>query len=126
MNSEKDPFKDVTPNDWSYAPIIWAAGQGYVEGYSDGTFAPKAPITREQLVTILWRYAGKPSANGSISRFKDADKVSSYALTPVKWAVSNHILEGRNGSVLDPSGLATRAEAAKMIQMFAQNTDSET
>lgn len=86
-------------------------------GISDGTSGTDS-ITREQLVTMFWRYAGSPAASGSISQFSDAREVSGWALDAVRWAVSQGILKGMGDGTLAPQGGATRAETAALLQQF--------
>lgn len=57
---EKSYFKDVTEDMSSYRAIQWMARNGYIKGYSDGTYRPEKPVTRGQVATILWRMAGRP------------------------------------------------------------------
>ncbi|MDR2711629.1 MAG: S-layer homology domain-containing protein, partial [Clostridiales bacterium] len=86
-------------------------------GISDGT-NPQNPVTREQIVTILWRYAGKPAGEGSLSSFPDARSVSEWALEAFEWAVDAGIINGSGGKLV-PQGLATRAELAAILHRFA-------
>lgn len=98
---------------WYEAGMGWAREQGI----SDGT-APEGNLTREQLVTMLYRYAGSPkTADTAMREFSDADSVSSYAAEAMEWAVENSIVNGKNGA-LDPQGQATRAEVAAILQRF--------
>ena len=85
---------------------------------SDGT-NPNANITREQLVTMLYRYAGTPAANGSLSDFSDTASVSSYAVNAMQWAVENGIVNGSNGK-LNPQNNATRAQVAAILMRFCE------
>ncbi len=85
-------------------------------GLTDGT-DPAGYITREQLVTMLWRYAGQPESSGDLSRFTDAESVSAYAVDAMTWAAENGILVGDNGALL-PKSVATRAQAAAILQRF--------
>ena len=87
-------------------------------GVSDGT-NPEVNITREQLVTMLYRYAGSPKANGSLDSFSDAASVSSYAVNAMQWAVANGIVNGSNGK-LNPQNNATRAEVAAILMRFCE------
>ena len=113
-----DVFTDVDNGAW-YAPAItWAAGSGIVGGYGDGTFGPNDNITREQLAVMLWRYAGNPAATDKELHFTDAGKVSRYAAEALRWAIENGIINGKGGGILDPQGLATRAQTAQMLMNF--------
>ena len=104
--------------------IAWAAENRIVSGYADGTFGPDNAITREQLAAILYRYAVfcgyAVTASAEIGRFADADMVGSYALTAMKWASAEGLING-SGSKLDPKGSATRAQAAAILARFCKN-----
>ena len=110
-------FGDVGGNDWYAQAVQWAADNSIVTGVSDGVFAPNASITREQLVVMLYRYAGEPNAGGSLTGFSDSANVSSWARQAMAWAVSSGIVGGSNGS-LNPQSGATRAEVAQMLMNF--------
>ena len=88
------------------------------QGVTDGT-SPLGDITREQLATMLWRNAGKPTpgAAADLSRFSDSSSVSDYAQTAVRWAASVGILQGNDGRI-DPLGTATRAQVAAMVARY--------
>lgn len=88
-------------------------------GISDGTGAAEG-ITREQMATMFWRYAGCPSSSGSLSQFSDAGQVSDWAMDAVRWAVSKDILRGMGDGTLAPQGGATRAEAASLLQRLCE------
>lgn len=113
-------FSDVSST-WYTEAVCWAVDRGIVTGYPDGTFGPEAPITREQLAVMLWRYAGSPISTGSFSSFTDADEISDYAVTAMRWAVENGVMNGKGGGILDPKGTATRAEVAQMLQNMMEN-----
>ena len=112
-------FRDVVPGAWYEKAVIWASTNGVVNGFADGTFAPDAPVTRQQLAAILWRYAGSPTASGSLSAFADAAEVSAFAVDAMVWAVGQDILRGDNGKLLSQAG-ATRAQLAAMLQRFTK------
>ena len=80
---------------------------------------PNADITREQLVTMMYRYAGSPKADGKLDSFSDAASVSSYAVNAMQWAVANGIVNGSNGK-LNPQNNATRAEVAAILMRFCE------
>ncbi len=115
--SADERFSDVRPGSWYARAVCWAAQKGIVSGYSDGRFGPGDPITREQLASMLWRYAGSPEPSAELS-FTDADKVKKYARPAVRWAVEKGIVNGKPGNRLDPEGCATRAEAAMMVMKY--------
>lgn len=115
---EADPaFSDVAPGDWCAGPVAWAAQRGITGGYEDGRFRPDSGITREQLAVMLWRYAGSPSARRELS-FNDTDQAGAYALESLRRAAETGVMGGRTGGALDPKGLATRAQAARMLQNY--------
>lgn len=102
----------------------YAAGQKWAmdNGISDGTNMPGV-ITREQLATILYRYAKQKgydvSKSAALAAFSDADKVSGYAAEAMQWAVAEGLLQGSNGK-LDPQGSATRAQVATILMRFME------
>ena len=112
-------FSDVSASEY-YAPYIsWAYLSNIVQGESPSTFGPNNAITRQDLVTILHRYAlrsggGDVSSTNSINSFPDKGKVAAYALQPMCWAVENDIVNG-SGGLLDPTGFATRAQVAQLF-----------
>lgn len=119
------PFTDVTNGTWYTNAVTWAYVNGVVNGISETEFAPDQTITREQMVTIFFRYANYAgydvSARKGLSDFADAGTVSPYAQEAFSWAVSVGIINGfEDGGVrtLQPQGTATRAQAAKIIQTF--------
>jgi predicted nucleic acid-binding Zn ribbon protein len=101
---------------WYEKGLNWAVSANISDGTNlDGN------ITREQLATMLWRYAGEPTATQTQLDFQDADQVSSYALNAMLWANENHIINGVGGNSLNPTGQATRAEVAQMIFNYVTN-----
>ena len=101
--------------DWYTKGMEWAKR----EGVSDGT-NPELPITREQLAAMLYRYAGSPAVGSYTLNFRDADKVSDWALDAMRWAVKNGVVSGKGNQTLDPTGCATRAEVAQMLYNFSK------
>ena len=116
-------FSDVKPGAYYEKAVVWASQNNIVSGYTDGTFRPDAPVTREQLASILYRYTlyrGQDVSAGettSLTGYGDAQAVSSYALPAMRWACGMGILQGANGK-LNPSGLATRAQLAAMLHRY--------
>ncbi len=94
--------------------MSWAAEEGIVLGVSETSFAPNAPITRQQLAAVLYRYCGSPAAGGSLSPYPDSGSVAAYAEHAMSWAVGSGIVQGSDGKLL-PTGQATRAQAAVML-----------
>ena len=122
----ENPFKDVN-NSWYTDAVCWAAANQIVNGVSDGVFAPDAPVTREQMVTILFRYTdykGKVSeARADLDGFPDADQVRSYAKEAMRWAVAEEIIRGSaegGKTYILPANSATRAEIATVLMRFVK------
>lgn len=117
------PFRDVSPSDWYGPAAAWAAEQGVVAGYPDGTFRPTAPVTRQELVALMYRYALSLGANGTAQAlpetFTDRDKVPEWAADAFAWAVENGLVTGTpvdgGGLLLSPQGQATRCQGAAMF-----------
>lgn len=112
-HSGSSSFSDVNEGQWFYDAVTWAAENGIVNGYGDGCFGPDDKITREQLVTIFWRYVGAPEQEGAEVDFLDAAEIDAYAVKAVVWAKENGIFNGVGDGLFDPNGFATRAQAAK-------------
>ena len=91
----------------------WAIRNGVSNGSN-----PEGKITREQLATMLWRYAGSPSVSGRMTGFVDADQISGYAEDAMLWATKAGIIGGKGNGQLDPKGYATRAEVAAMLMRY--------
>ena len=113
-------FPDVAASAWYADAVNWAAANGYVTGYDNGSFGPEDSLTREQLAVILYRYAGSPEPTGSLDGFTDAASTSDYAVDALRWAVGEGLLTGKDGGRLDPAGTASRAELAQILARFAQ------
>ena len=112
------PFTDVKQGSWYENAVIWAYNAGVVTGTSQTTFSPDANVTREQLVTMLFRYSGASAPTGSLNQFTDANQVSAYAVPAVIWAVQNGIVNGMGDGTFNPKGVATRAQLAKILHMY--------
>ncbi|MDR2671335.1 MAG: S-layer homology domain-containing protein [Oscillospiraceae bacterium] len=116
------PFPDVESGQWYTDAVRWAAENGVVEGYDDGLFRPHDFVTREQIVTILYRYDRRggagTDAQADLSPYADADRISDWARPAAQWAVAREILQGRDGTTLAPRDRATRAEVAAILQRY--------
>ena len=117
-----DEFSDIDSDAWYAAGVSWAAANGITYGYGNGQFGPNDNLTREQLAVMLWRYVGNSAADERVLNFTDADQASGYAMEALYWAIANKILNGYGDGHLDPSGMATRAQAAQMLKNFIENT----
>lgn len=113
------PFRDVSSGSYYAKAITWAAGKGILKGYGDGTFRPDAPLTRQHLAAILFRYASWLGEAGDgradLSTRPDAAAVAPYAWEAMAWAVDAGVLHGRADGTLDPGGTASRAQTAVLL-----------
>lgn len=120
-------FSDVQPDAWYAEAVGWAASNKVVTGYADGTFRPNAAVTREQAAAILYRYAQSKGIdvsvgeNTNILSYVDVQQASEYAIPALQWAVGAGVLNGKNGGRLAPTGTATRAEIAAIMQRWCEN-----
>ena len=118
------PFTDVETGTWYTNAVLWAAQNGIVNGVTDTTFAPGDEITRQQLVTILYRYAEAKgydvSASADLSGYPDAGQVQDYAQPAMAWAVAENIIQGMDGN-LNPAGNASRAQIATILMRFCED-----
>ena len=109
--------------------IIWANEAGVITGYENGLFGVNDPITREQMATMMYRYAkGKGydvSQRAELSRFADAGQIQPFAVEAMQWAVANEIIQGMNETQLAPQGNANRAECAAIIMRFKQKYEND-
>lgn len=110
---------------WFYDAVTWAQKNGIMGGYSNSSFAPNDPITREQLAAIFYRYAqykGYDTTQGgmAIREFGDYESISDYAMSAMAWAVNTGLVKG-DSNLLYPKGTATRAEIAAMLHRFVEN-----
>lgn len=109
-------FTDLSA-DWYRKAVTWANRCGYINGTSGTTFEPDALITRQDIVTILWRIAGKPSAGSFLWKYYDGSDVAAYAVSAMNWAVEQQIVSGSYG-YLRSNQSATRAEVAAMLTRY--------
>ena len=120
-------FSDVQADAWYAEAVGWAASNKVVTGYADGTFRPNAAVTREQAAAILYRYAQSKGIdvsvgeNTNILSYVDVQQASEYAIPALQWAVGAGVLNGKNSGRLAPTGTATRAEIAAIMQRWCEN-----
>ena len=120
-------FSDVQADAWYAEAVGWAASNKVVTGYADGTFRPNAAVTREQAAAILYRYAQSKGIDVSVGEninilsYVDVQQASEYAIPALQWAVGAGVLNGKNGGRLAPTGTATRAEIAAIMQRWCEN-----
>lgn len=117
-------FTNVPDGQWYTNAVAWASANNIVGGYGNGLFGPDDVITREQMASILYRYSQYKNytvdASGSIARFADAAKTSSYAVDAMNWAIGGGLISGVNGN-LEPNGGATRAQVATILKRYCEN-----
>ena len=119
-------FSDVKADAWYAKAVGWAAANKVVTGYADGTFRPNAAVTREQAAAILYRYAQSKGIDVSVGEdtnilsYADALQASEYAIPALQWAVGAGVLNGKSGNLLAPTGTATRAEIAAIMQRWCE------
>ena len=117
-------FTDVESGQWYTDAVAWAAEKGVVNGISETEFSPAGDLTREQLATILYRYAESMgydvSASADLSGFPDADQIQSYATQALSWAVAEGLLQGFEDDTLQPQSTATRAQIATILMRFCE------
>lgn len=114
-------FRDVAADSYYAKAVAWANENGIVLGMGDGTFDPDSAVTREQMVTIFFRYAkfcGVKTEAGTLDAFRDAASVSDYAREAMGWAVKAGLVKG-DGQDLMPKATASRAQAAAILHRFA-------
>lgn len=113
-----NPFVDVKDNEWYATAVAWAAENNVVNGVGNGKFAPEDSITREQMATILYRYAesngADTTAGTKLDSYPDSGKVSTWAEAAMQWVVAEGIINGSDGMLL-PQGNATRAQVATIL-----------
>ena len=117
-------FTDVAAGTWYASAVNWAAANGVVSGYGDGTFGPNDNVTREQVAMILYSFAKSKgydvSEKASLSSFADMSSVSTYAQEAMSWAAGAGLISGMGNNTIVPQGSATRAQFAVMLMQFCE------
>lgn len=122
-------FTDVPDGKWYSEAVAWAAENNIVAGYPGNVFAPNRAISRQELVTILYRYGthkdnSVTAPNTDLSGYADYGDVSSFALEAMCWAVGNGIVNGTSASTLSPKGTATRAQLVQMLYRWLAESEN--
>ncbi len=112
-----DSFTDTDEDAWYSDGILWASQNGIVSGYNNSVFGTDDTVTREQIASILWRYAGSPEA-GLAENFSDEEQISTWANDAVNWVQNSGYMSGKTGNEFDPLGNATRAEVAAVLMRY--------
>ena len=128
--SKGNNFTDVKNDQYYYDAVSWASDNLIVSGYSDVQFAPNDSMTREQLATVLYRYANykeyDTSDKADLSTYKDVQHISGYAVDAFKWANANGIITGTSSDMLEPQGAANRAQIASILRRFCEKYAADT
>ena len=115
-------FEDVAAGSYYADAVAWAEQIGIVNGFDETRFGPDQDITREQLVSIIYRYAAylqmDVSARTDLTQYADCGDISGYAKESVSWAIATGLLGGKGNGILDPAGEAVRCEVAAILQRF--------
>ena len=118
------PFTDVKENRFFYQAVVWAYQNGIGKGTTLTTFAPDSDMTREQMVTFLYRYSEMAgvdvSEKADLSSYTDASAISAYAVQAMAWAVAEGHIIGVTETRLAPRGDAIRAQVAEMIMRYLE------
>ncbi|WP_209344916.1 S-layer homology domain-containing protein [Flavonifractor sp. AGMB03687] len=121
-------FSDVAEGRYDTEAILWASQEGLLLGYGNGTFGPDDLITREQLATLLYRYAAykgwDTTSAADLSGYSDSGSISSFAQEAMAWAVAQGLIQGTGTSTLSPASSATRAEVATILMRFCQSFEA--
>ncbi len=122
LDAKDELFTDVKHGTWYYDAVLWGQAKNIIAGYDDKSFGVNDNITREQLVSILYRYAQYKNydmtARADLDKYTDASDLASYALTPMQWAVQNGLIKGTTDTSLAVKKEATRAEIATILINF--------
>ena len=119
-------FTDVDADSYYANAVSWAKKNGIVNGVTESEFAPNSDITREQIATILHRYAQykgydvSVGENTNILSYDDAESVSEYAVSSIQYVVGSGLIKGKSATTLNPLDNATRAEIAAILQRFIE------
>lgn len=120
-------FVDVDFSDYFCDAVQWASANGIVNGVGNGRFAPEDPVTREQLVTILYRYAKykwyDTSQTASLAGFSDFRQIDGYAQASMRWAKASGLISGTGPATLAPTGKTTRGEIATILMRFCNRIE---
>lgn len=117
-SSSKNPFTDVTSEDYFYTAVLWAVGNGITAGVSADRFGSGEICTRGQIVTFLWKFKNMPTPNSGSVRFSDVD-ASAYYATAVAWAVENGVTAGVGNGKFGPNQTCTRGQVMTFLYKAA-------
>ena len=125
----KASFADVEENKWYSDAIAWASASGIVNGYTADTFGTNDSISRQDAVTILYRYLQykgiTPAEGVSLDAYEDASKVSGYAKPAMEWAYATGLIKGTSDTTLSPKADCSRAQVAAILLRYTQNVSAK-
>lgn len=121
-SASTDGFTDISSDKYYFDAINWAVGSGITLGTTESTFSPNDVCTRAQIVTFLWRAAGRPVYNDGVLQFVDVPQ-SAYYYNAVKWAERNNITEGTDSTHFSPNATCTRAQIVTLLMRANRFTD---
>lgn len=122
--SPRMTYSDVSNDAYYSDAVSWATSKGIVSGYGKGIFGPNDSITREQIVTILYRYSGSPEETENYDNYSDSDDISSWARKAISWG-NGTVIRGYGDNTLRPQNSATRVEVAWMLYNYRNYYDSD-
>ena len=122
-------FTDIPNDAWYKNAVIWAAEQNIANGITYTQFGPDIAITREEIVTLFYRYAlwdDLPNDNrADLKTYEDCGEISGYAANAFRWSVGIHLINGITETTLAPKNFATRAQFAVLLQRFGSWTEEQ-
>lgn len=123
--STGEEFDDVNSNDYYYNAVVWAAANKIVSGYNENLFGPDDIATREQLSTIIYRYAAYKNyditGGVNLDNYDDREQISDYAVDSIKWAVAHQIISGTSEKTVSPKDNVQRCQVAAILKRFCSN-----
>ncbi len=122
---EGKDFEDVSSDAWYSKAVAWASNNQIVSGYSETTFGPNDTATREQLATIMYRYASYKkcdlSKKAKLDKYEDRENISYYAVESIEWANANGIISGTSETTISPKDNVLRSQVAAILRRFCEN-----
>lgn len=117
-----NPFTDVPADSWYTDAVVWAADNGIVSGFGDGTFRPNDALTRAQAAVMLCAFAAftqdDVTVRADLSAYSDAGQIPSWAMDAMQWANARQLIIGRDSAHLAPAAATTRAEMASILSAY--------
>ena len=124
VTEAKNSFSDVADGQWYTDAIAWANANKIVTGVGGDVFDPNAEVTREQIASVVYRYAKyldmSTQQKGDLSKYEDNHTTSDWAKDAKAWAVGAGLISGKPGNILDPGGDASRTEVASILQRLVK------